>query len=167
MLGVPVLDLDRVGFSLQQRPDIIAQLVHRFGQHIACNGLLNRPQLRAICFADPDNMKQLEAIMHPPIWQQVRQWRNQHQATYGIIEASSLRQRNPEIDTIITVVTPQNIRHQRVLARGNQTLSDLQLIDRLQSPPQGDFIIKNGGDIKSLDNQVKTLHIEHFNNDEE
>ncbi len=157
-LGVPVLDLDRVGYDLQQRPVVIRQLAAALGEGILDHGHLDRARLRDLCFADRDKLRQLEAVMHPLIWREATAWRDRQRTAYAIIEASSMRRRHPMIDGIITVVTPDGVRHRRILARGRQTEAELARIDRLQQPPAGDFTLENSGDREQLVQQVRSLH---------
>ncbi len=68
-LGAEVIDADRVGHELVQ-PGLPAyrQLVEVFGRNILSpTGTLERNRLGAIVFANPDKLRQLNAILHPRI----------------------------------------------------------------------------------------------------
>jgi len=150
-LAVPVLDLDAVGRKLQQQPEVISKIEKVIGAH-------SREKLATICFANSDAMQQLEAIMHPLIWQQATLWSQQQQAPYGIVEASALRSKHASIHYIITVLASASIRQQRVVSRGKQDAETFTRINQLQQPPQGDFTIDNSGDRQMLHDQVSALH---------
>ncbi|MDQ6964627.1 MAG: dephospho-CoA kinase [Mariprofundales bacterium] len=157
-LSVPVLDLDVVGHKLQQQPEVITIIKQALGEEVVHAGSIDRSRLAKICFTDRSRLHTLEEIMHPLIWQQMRKWRQQHPAPYAIIEASSLRSREEDIDYIITVTAPREIRQHRVSSRGERQRAHFTCIDQLQDPPQGEFTIENGGELKELYRQVERVH---------
>ena len=67
--GAVVVDADLVTRLVQQPGSpVLARLAERFGSNvIADDGSLDRPALAAIAFADPDALKDLNAIVHPAV----------------------------------------------------------------------------------------------------
>ena len=75
--NVPTLDADQLAKELVSSPEKPAfqEIIRCFGSQICTpNGLLNRHALRQIIFNSPQKRRQLEAILHPKVQQQIQQW---------------------------------------------------------------------------------------------
>jgi dephospho-CoA kinase len=68
-LGARVVDADAITRAVQQPgTGVFAAIVERFGQGVvAGDGTLDRPTLAAIVFNDPEELKALNAIVHPAV----------------------------------------------------------------------------------------------------
>ena len=68
-LGARVIDADAITREVQQPgTEVFAAIVERFGDGIvAADGTLDRPALALIVFADPDELKALNDIVHPAV----------------------------------------------------------------------------------------------------
>lgn len=68
-LGARVIDADAITREVQQPgTEVFAAIVERFGDGVvAADGTLDRPALAAIVFADPDELKALNDIVHPAV----------------------------------------------------------------------------------------------------
>jgi dephospho-CoA kinase len=68
-LGARVVDADAITRAVQEPgTEVFAALVERFGPGVvADDGTLDRPALAAIVFNDPDELKALNAIVHPAV----------------------------------------------------------------------------------------------------
>ncbi|MDQ6993299.1 MAG: dephospho-CoA kinase [Mariprofundus sp.] len=166
-LGVPVLDLDQLGHWLTEPGgEGLDALKTAFGEHIChADGSLDRKGLADYCFADPERTKQLNAVMHPLIWQQEVCWLAAQQADYVMIEASVLLESGgaSRMDKLMVVLADQEVRLQRVLKRGKQGALAFQAIVSRQCDDQlrrakADYIIDNNGEITTLHKQVRDLH---------
>ena len=68
ILGVPVFESDATARKLMQSVPIVSQVHALFGDVILdAKGALDRAQLGAIVFADPEALKQLNALIHPAV----------------------------------------------------------------------------------------------------
>jgi len=81
-LGARIIDADRVGHELLRRPHPAYQeVVRRFGSEILDpTGEIDRKRLGAVVFADPTKLRDLNAILHPPIIARVEELAAQHHA---------------------------------------------------------------------------------------
>jgi len=165
--GVPVLDLDAVGRELTRSGEPALQaLVEAFGRDILNNdGSLNRARLAERCFGDAEQTQILNRIMHPPIWAAEERWLQQLTAPYALIEAAVLQESGgaSRMDAMVVVVASEQLRRQRVLARGSQTVSMFEAIAARQlhddeRRQQADHVLENDGDLVALQRQVKALH---------
>lgn len=91
-LGVPAIEADEVGRAvLAPGTAALAEVAAHFGPElIDQQGNLDRRALRAIVFSDPQALKRLEAITHPHIRTQLRDWLVVQTAPYCILSAAIL-----------------------------------------------------------------------------
>ncbi len=166
-LAVPVLDLDQVGRDLlAPGSKALQQIAEAFGDFcLLPDGSLERKALAAHCFADAARTTQLNAIMHPLIWQVEEQWLSKQQAPWVIIEASVLLESGglKRMDDVIVVMADENIRLQRVMQRGWQSKDEFyailkrQCLDE-QRRRQAGYHIENSGSLQHLRDQVLALY---------
>ncbi len=162
-LGIPVLDLDKVGQTVVQTGSSgLEQLVETFGANILNHdGSLNRKALAQYCFSDATRTAKLNAIMHPLIWQAEENWLSQQQGDYAIIEASVLLESGGagRMDAVIVVLADMALRRMRVLARGERSAAEFDAIVARQCSDAtrreaADFMIINEGSLTQLRQQV-------------
>ena len=164
-MGVPTLDLDQVGKTLLNDPEIIQSLCNVFGQAILLpDQTINRKKLASIAFSSDSDTKTLNAIMHPAIKDYERQWRNQQTAPYCIIEASVLIESKAyqRMDAVIVVSAELSIRKKRVLERGTHNEQAFDLIVNRQCSDEeriavADYIIENNSSVSEL--KISTLSL--------
>lgn len=164
-LGVLTLDLDKVGRTLLNQPQIQHQLVAAFGEGILHNHSINRKTLREVAFESKANTQQLNNIMHPAIRQAEMNWREQQTASFAIIEASVLIESGDvsRMDGLIVVLTDFDIRKTRVLQRGKQDEASFHAIYNQQCSDEerkqaADFILYNNDCVKPLQGNVQSLY---------
>lgn len=164
-LGIPVYDADIAAKELMRSdPKIRAQLIARFGEEVYQQGALNRAYLAAIVFNDEAALKDLNDITHPATIQDAENWFQRQQAPYAIKEAALIFESGSEqfLDYVIGVWAPEQVRIQRVLARGG--LTEAQIKSRMARQmneeakmKRSHFIIDNGGTTPVIP-QVMALH---------
>ena len=165
-LGVPVLDLDMVGQQLTtSNPEALAALVKAFGREILDGDRLNRKRLADICFSSREKTKQLNAILHPLIWQEMDGWIKEQKVAYVIIEASVLIESGgcDRMEATIVVMADLPVRKLRVLSRGKQTVLSFERIVKMQCSDDerrrhAAFTIRNDGTVAALKEEVERLH---------
>lgn len=166
-LGVPVLDLDRVGHEVvAPGSDGLHQVVRTFGKSMLNrDGSLNRAALAAHCFGSAEETARLNALMHPLIWQAEALWLEGKQAPYVIIEASVLLESGGagRMHGVIVVLADESLRLQRVLARGDRDEKAFSAIVARQCSDatrraEADWLIGNNGSLAELQQQVIALH---------
>ena len=162
-LGIAVLDLDRVGHDVvAPNSEGLARLVHAFGDDIlSATGALDRKKLAQRCFCSDAQVAKLNAIMHPLIWQAEEAWLRRQRSDYVVIEASVLLESGgvSRMDAVVVVLADEEIRRQRVLARGDRSAAEFDAVvarqcsdaDRRQA---ADFTILNSGTLAQLHQQV-------------
>jgi len=166
-LGVPVLDLDKVGHAVVSPGSVgLQQLVETFGANILKpDASLNRKALAQRCFSNAEQTRKLNAIMHPLIRQAEATWLQQQQGEYAIIEASVLLESGgaERMDAVIVVLADLALRRQRVLARGDRSADAFDaIVDRQVSDAErheaADFVIINTAGLVDVQKQVLKTH---------
>jgi dephospho-CoA kinase len=169
-LGAPSFDADKVGHEIY-RPDGPAyhDVIAAFGKGIVAeDGTIDRKKLGPIVFADPAQLKRLESIVHPRMFQRmsemVAEMRAKSVTAPIVIEAAILIEAHwqPLFDEIWLVVAPREKVVQRVeLERGlkpEQTEARIkaQLSDE-ERRKEASLVIDNGGTIEELRVKVGAL----------
>ncbi|MFV8327408.1 dephospho-CoA kinase [Flavobacterium sp. ZS1P14] len=165
--GIPVYIADDEAKKIMQSSEIIAAIKKVFGTAIFENGVLNREQLAAIVFNDPEKLKELNKIVHPAVRRHFDQWLLQYRAApYVIYEAAILFESGgyKNCDLIITVTAPLASRIQRVVER-DETTREL-VLKRIKAQwtdeeriSKSDFVIKNTSIEAAKTEVVKILKI--------
>lgn len=129
-LGIPVYHADDAARNItDNNPDVVAQIKQVFGAGLYDTGKLNRPQLAAIVFNNPDKLAQLNSIVHPAVRNQFGIWyaANQH-APYILQEAAILFESGVYkfMDTTILVSASAQTRINRVVKRDGVSTADVE-----------------------------------------
>jgi dephospho-CoA kinase len=150
-LGIPVFIADDEAKRLMQSSAILEAIKTSFGDAIFEKGQLNRQQLAAIVFSDPEMLNQLNNIIHPAVKKQFTIWLSQYlTAPFVIYEAAILFESGSyqNCDIIITVTAPFEDRIARVMERDGSSRE--QVVQRInaqwtdeQRISKSDFVIDN------------------------
>ena len=133
-LHIPVYDADNRARSLMTTDGIlISQIKKEFGDLSYDNlGNLNRQYLGEVVFSNEEKLSQLNALVHPRVAHDFEQWAMRHEnAVYVLKEAALLFEAGSyrELDRVIVVSSPLELRISRVLARdphrSRQQLEDI------------------------------------------
>lgn len=166
-LGVPVLDLDRVGHEVV-RPgsEGLAMLVHEFGKEILlADGRLDRKKLARKCFSSKVATERLNGILHPLIWAQEEEWLADQDAPYAVIEASVLIESGGagRMDAVIVVLAEMSLRRKRAIELRGLSSERFEAVVARQCGDDerrrvADYLIKNDAGLNTLRQQVARLH---------
>ena len=75
ILNIPVYNSDdRAKALMNENPLLIKEISNIFGSHIYQNGALNRAELGAIVFKNPELLQQLNAVVHPAVGADFNSW---------------------------------------------------------------------------------------------
>jgi dephospho-CoA kinase len=166
-LGAFVIDADKVGHDIYlPGTEAWRQVTAAFGQEIlAADQTIDRRKLGAIVFAKEEARKQLNAIVHPLMYQEMEQ-RIAAKRTTGfarpiVVEAAILIEANwlPLVDEVWVVTTEKDAVIERVAAQRGLSAADTearissQLADseRLR---RANVIIRNDGSLADLRQRV-------------
>ncbi len=155
-LGAPVYDSDSRAKHLMAHDQLLrAQLVAAFGpETYTAEGVLNRVHLAQRVFKDAAQVAQLNGLVHPRVGQDFEAWVATQAAAgqpYILKEAALLYESGAyrQLDRIITVFAPPEVRAARVLSRdAHRTPTDVQAIMHQQLSDEeklqrADYVIYN------------------------
>jgi dephospho-CoA kinase len=166
-LGIPIYYADdRAKALMIENQELIQKIKNIFGENAYLNaGVLNRQYISDEAFKNPDKLKALNAAVHPAVLEDGEKWHlNQKDVPYTLKEAALLFESGSymQLDKIITVFAPKELRVERVLLRGGLKREDIEARIAKQMPDEekvkrADFVIDNDGK-KSLVRQAVEIH---------
>jgi dephospho-CoA kinase len=165
-LGIPVLNTDTVAKQLYKTDlQLRQQIIDAFGNDIFVNNILQPKVLAAIAFASEENTALLNSIVHPKVITYSNNWvQQQLHVPYCIKESALLIESGAYINmnAIILVSAPINVRLQRVINRDNTTKEAVMLRIEKQMPEEekiklATYTIIND-EAKALIPQVLNIH---------
>lgn len=172
-LGATIINADLVGHEAYlPSTRTWGDVVSAFGCGIVSDsGEIDRRKLGGIVFSDPDAMKQLNSIMHPRIFQMIRE-RIENLDRDGVskvvVEAALLIEADwtSLANQVWVVTSDEEDVVRRLMNRNNLTEETIQSRIASQMPQiervtQADVVITNNGDLVQLDMRVRQAWQEH------
>lgn len=152
-LGVPIFNSDTIAKNIiNNDAEVIGSIITQFG-NVYEDGELDKVKMASIVFNNDKALMQLNNIVHPKVAEYFENWVKQnHSERILIKEAAILIESGAykQMDKIITVTTPEQLRIQRVVSRDNSSREkviariDAQLSDK-EREEFTDYSIDNGG----------------------
>lgn len=164
--GAGWVDADAVYRTLcAENREMLRELDVAFGGVLDQNGALDRPKLASIVFADPEKLKQLNAITLPYIRAaSLEAMRAQGDCPFVLYDAPTLFEVGADdlCECIIGVLADTEVRVQRIMARDG--LDDAAARARIGAQPDADFyrarcdyIVENNGGLADLQRQADAI----------
>lgn len=128
-LGIPVFNADMAGKTLMNCDEKIKQQIQQlFGAQAYTNGKVNTAFIAGIVFHDKEKLSRLNHIIHPATIRAADEWMAKQSAPYTIKEAALIFEAGAEknLDTVIGVYAPKQLRLKRVLERDNISLAQAE-----------------------------------------
>ena len=163
--GVAVYDSDSRAKRLMNEDNTLRErLVERFGSEVYCAEGLNRRYLAERVFGNPEELKALNAIVHPAVMDDFDRWASEQEGSYVVLESAILFEASLDkrVDVSVAVMAPEELRieramqrdgaqHEQIVARMNNQISDQERVERAK------YTIVNI-DIDNLRSDVEQLH---------
>lgn len=94
-------------------------LVERFGEQTFEGGVLNRAYLAERVFASEEELKALNAIVHPAVKADFERWAEAQSGDYVVLESAILFESgfDAAVNIAVAVMAPEELRIERVMAR--------------------------------------------------
>ena len=166
--GVAVLDADQVSHALTaQGGRGLDALVGRLGRGILDpQGGLDRRALRARIFADAALRAQVEALLHPLVFEALEAELKVSQGPYAVAVIPLLVEKPAAralVDRMLVVDCPEEVQIARLMSRDRETEASARAILAAQSPRSvrlaaADDILSNASDAAALDAAAGRLH---------
>lgn len=166
--GIPVYDSDsRAKLITATNPVIKMELTRLVGPTLYCPcgcGVMQKEVLSKFIFGNPENLAKVNAIIHPRVRDDFRQWADgQKGKDFCIMESAILFESgfDSEVDFKVCVDAPLELRIQRCMKRDNTPRE--AVLDRIRNQMdqeekcgKADFVIVND-DVRALEPQIDEL----------
>lgn len=139
--GVPVYDSDfRAKQLMSDSEELRRQLVAAFGAECYNAEGLNRRYLAQQVFGNEEALQRLNAIVHPAVRNDFRQWAGEQRSAYVVLESAILFEAefDNEVDTTLAVLAPQELRVERTMQRDG--VSREEVLRRMEHQAGDDFL---------------------------
>jgi dephospho-CoA kinase len=164
-LGIPVFYADEAAkFLMEHDEELIKNIQSVFGKEVYEGKKLQREKLAAMVFNQTEKLELLNSLVHPTVGKQATKWMQQQTTPYAIKEAAILFESGSykDLDKIIGVYSPKELRVQRVLKRDSSTTENVmqrmaKQMDEEEKMKRCDFVIINDGKEAILP-QVLKIH---------
>jgi dephospho-CoA kinase len=165
-LGVPIIDADEIAHALVEPGEPALRLIiQTYGSKmLQSDGRLNRAKLREQIFADEQERKRLEAILHPRIRQVIQEQVAQVQKPICLLSIPLLleTQHKYKVDRILVVDCSPNLQRKRLLIRDISLVQIEQILkaqtNRTARLAKADDVIYNDSDFDNLQQQIDALY---------
>ena len=168
-LGAAVIDADKVGHEAYlPHTDTWRALVNAFSKDIlAADSTVDRKKLGALVFSHPENLKKLNGIVHPRMYEMMENRISAYKeqgVKVIVVDAAILFEANwtPLVDEVWVVVADEINVVKRAVARTG--LPEEQIRSRLRSQmsneervKRSNLVIHNDGSLEDLKNKVTEL----------
>jgi dephospho-CoA kinase len=164
--GISVIDADDIVHEAfgPDTPTTRA-IAERFGsEFLKPDGSVHRAPLGVRVFRDPDARRQVEAIVHPLVYESIRTWFDTLDGAMGVASIPLLYETGHEkdFDFVVVTVCPPSLQLQRLRERDHMSEDEAQQRIAAQMPAEekaarGDFVIRTGGTKQATDRQVDEL----------
>jgi dephospho-CoA kinase len=163
--GIPMFDADAEVRRLQGPGGaLVEQLAARFPAAVD-GGVLDRGKLAELVLEDPQQLADLETIVHPAVRTARKQFIDQHPDASALLFEIPLlfeTEGQKEFDKVIVVSAPAEVQRARVLLRIGMTEGKLNAILERQVPDEekrqrADFVIDTGRDLSTTEAQVRDI----------
>ena len=170
-LGVPVIDADVVARQIvEPGMPALQEIINTFGESVASDrGELDRAALRKIIFSDSSRKSQLEAILHPRIYDEILRLLSELSTPYAIVVIPLLAESKREypLDRILVIDVPSDVQISRVTTRDGQSTEEVERIISSQASRYSrlaiaDDVIENIGSKDDLYERVDAMHLTYL-----
>ncbi len=167
-LGVPVVDVDEISHQLTSvGSPVLKEIIDVFGKsYLLADGTLDRAALREKVFSDAAARKQLEAILHPAIYEQALLALNRNKAPYQVLVIPLLFEGDRYLGIInrtLVIDCDESLQIARATQRSGLSKQAVIAIMQTQTPRQkrsalADDVIENNDSLQELGEKIEQIH---------
>lgn len=148
-LGVPVYEADsRAKVLIAENREVKNRIIALFGdQAYTSANIYNRDFIASQVFGNPLLLKQLNEIVHPAVALDFEKWLPKSQGF--VIKEAAIMNKNPGLNAIIVVISPEELRISRILKRDSfRNIEEIKRIITAQKTEEeflemADYVIYN------------------------
>lgn len=163
--GVAVYNADTRAKGLMNESEALREaLVARFGSEVYGAEGLNRRYLAERVFTNAEELKALNAIVHPAVMDDFDCWAEEQAGDYVVLESAILFEAALEhrVDVVVSVLAPESLRLERAMQRDDATRE--QIAERMRNQTSDDERVERSKyavvniDLEDLRDDVEQLH---------
>jgi dephospho-CoA kinase len=164
--GAVIIDADVLAREVvEPGTPALAAIIDKFGPQIMRDGELDRSQLGAIVFADPDARRDLERIVHPAVRARAAELERAADPDAVVVHVIPLlvETGQPEdFDVVVTVDVDHETQIQRLIARNGFSRAEAAArvdaqADSEERRTAADVVVDNHGNLEDLREQIAAL----------
>ncbi len=167
--GAAIVDADELAHEALEQPDVQEQIKTQFGEEYVSNGSVNRSLLASAVFSDVDNIKKLNALVHPYVLNRIEQrietFRNEHESSVLVLDVPLLVETDLHsvCDTLLFTDAPLETRIERANENRDWSADELRRREAAQEElslkrDMADFTIDTSESLKKMRNRVSSLY---------
>jgi dephospho-CoA kinase len=162
-LGAATISSDAVVHELLETEPLLPRLVERWGRRVAPAGKVDRDRIGSIVFADTDELKWLEAQIHPLVGKRIGAWLTSlpGDADVAVVEVPLLFETGMDgvFDTTVAIVASEDVRRKRADARGHALVDEREARQLVQAEKasRATHVIQNDGSVEDLERELSAL----------
>lgn len=164
-LGAEIIDADKVGHSLLEKKEVRESIVKNFGSCILDKeGRIERRKLGKIVFRDKKRLEELNSIIHPLIFSEIKRRITFSEARIIIVDAAILLEAGGDslVDKVIVVNASYETRRKRIRESSLLSSKEVEGIIKAQFSQdekiqRADFLIENEEGIEESKRQVERI----------
>jgi dephospho-CoA kinase len=165
--GVPVHGSDAAVHALYAKGGAAVGPVEAAFAGVTRDGAVDREALSKRVLGDPEALARLEAIVHPLVADDRREFLERARAAGARVAVADIpllyeTGRPSDVDAVVVVTAPEDVQRARVLARPGMTEAKLAAILARQTPDaekraRADFVIDTGAGMDAARAQVRVI----------
>lgn len=162
-LGAATISSDAVVHELLDAEPLIGRLVERWGPDVAPGDRVDRNRIGEIVFADPEQLRWLEAQIHPLVGERIGAWLSllPSGSEIAVVEVPLLFETEMEkiFDTTVAVVTADEVRRSRAELRGHALVDEREARQLAQDEKaaRAAHVVENDGSVEDLEQALSAL----------
>jgi len=165
-LGAATLSTDAVVHELYADPEVVAAVRERWGEDVAPDGVVSRPAIARVVFAEPAERQWLEGQLWPRVGQ--RTWEfaeaersKPHPPRAIVIETPLLFEAGMDsvYDATVAIVAPEAVRAQRAGARGHEAVDERtsRQLTQEEKAARATYVVSNAGTLEDLESALSDV----------
>lgn len=162
-LGAATISSDAVVHELLETEPLLSRLSGRWGAEVVPGGAVDRNRIGSIVFADPEELKWLEAQIHPLVGERIGAWLGELPADtdVAVVEVPLLFESGMEgvFDTTVAVIASDEARRERAAERGHALVDEREArqLAQAEKAARAAHVVENDGSVEDLERELSAL----------
>jgi dephospho-CoA kinase len=149
--------------ELLEGEPLLSRLVERWGGEVAPDGVVDRNKIGEVVFAEPEELKWLEAQIHPLVGERIGGWLASlpEGTEVAVVEVPLLFESGMEgvFDTTVAVIASEEVRRERAAGRGHALVDEREArqLGQAEKATRAAHVVENDGSVEDLERELSAL----------